>query len=413
LEEEAQRAASELLSHPAAGEQQLGYYFIQTQHACHCRAQIQPVPAADYYFTGEAMHLIQFNHVTLGCCLGVVRDAQVVNVTRCLPELRSVHRAFLQARRNRLRLDTLLAELLAGEATNERLDYRDLLASGQVLPPVGEEPGIRVLVSGTGLTHLGSAQQRDQMHQAPAPTPPHPNPSPPPGRGAGGEGAVPKTDSQRMFERGLEGGRPKLGERGVAPEWFYKGDGRILRGPGQALEIPPFAPDGGEEPELVGIYMVDGEGIPCRLGFCQGNEWSDHVTENLGYLYLAPAKLRTCAIGPELVTDLALDDIRGRCQVRRDGRVLYDSGELLTGERNMCHSLANLEDHHFKFPQHCQPGDVHVHFLGTSKLSFQHRQWAYQSGDVIEVAFAGLGAPLSNPVLRHAPSTTPIRVEVG
>ena len=153
---------------------------------------------------------------------------------------------------------------------------------------------------------------------------------------------------------GMQGGKPAPGQQGVAPEWFYKGDGRILRGPEQPLDIPLFAPDGGEEPEIVGIYIIDDRGIPYRLGFTQGNEWSDHVTENVNYLYLAPSKLRTCAIGPELLTDLLFDDIRGRCRVIRDGQLLYDSGELRTGERNMCHSLNNLENHHFKFPQHYQ-----------------------------------------------------------
>jgi hypothetical protein len=209
----------------------------------------------------------------------------------------------------------------------------------------------------------------------------------------------------------MAGGRPAVGQRGAAPEWFYKGDGRILRGPGQPLTIPPFAPDGGEEPEIVGVYVIDDKGTPWRLGFAQGNEWSDHVTENVNYLYLAPSKLRSCAVGPELVTDLAFDDLRGRCRVYRGGSVIYDSGELLTGERNMCHSLANLEDHHFKFPQHRTPGDIHVHFFGTSKLSFQHRDWTYQTGDVVEVSFGGMGAPLRNPVVREEKSDEPVRVE--
>jgi hypothetical protein len=289
-----------------------------------------------------------------------------------------------------------------------QVSYGELLEAGRVLPPVSEEadlaPSARLLISGTGLTHTGSVQQRDQMHKkeksSAASTGGAPVPLP----------LVPQSDSRKMFELGLEGGRPEAGSRGAAPEWFYKGDGRMLRGPGQALDIPPFAPDGGEEPEIVGIYIIDDQGVPCRLGFAQGNEWSDHVTENMNYLYLAPSKLRTCSIGPELVTDLRFEDIRGRCRVLRAGQVIYDSGELLTGEKNMCHSLANIEDHHFKYPQHRIPGDIHVHFFGTSKLSFQHRDWKYQDGDAIEVAFEGLGAPLRNPVRRWKPSSEPIRV---
>jgi hypothetical protein len=340
------------------------------------------------------MRIIQFVPPGQGRCLGVVRDEQVHNLTARVPQLSSVQAAFRLARRRGQRLEALLQQVLNQDLKPSWSNYEDLLAAGRVLPPVSADSSSRLLVSGTGLTHLGSVQQRDEMHKAV-------------------EATGPKSDSRKMFELGLQGGRPTPGRRGTAPEWFYKGDGHCLRGPGEPLDIPSFAPDGGEEPEVVGLYLVDDRGIPCRLGFTQGNEWSDHVTENINYLYLAPSKLRVCAIGPELVTDLAFDDIRGRCRVLRDGQVLYDSGELLTGEKNMCHSLANLEDHHFKFPQHRHPGDVHVHFLGTSKLSFQHRQWQYRTGDVVEVTFAGLGAPLRNPVRREEPDEKPWTVEPG
>jgi hypothetical protein len=340
------------------------------------------------------MRIIQFTQPGLGRCLGVVVKDEVENVTARDAATTSTYAAFGQARNRGQRLENYLQHLLATPSHSAPLKLADLLASGSVLAPVTEEPGARLLISGTGLTHLGSVEQRDQMHKA-------------------AESSGPQSDSRKMFEMGRQGGRPKPGQRGTAPEWFYKGDGRNLRGPGQALEIPSFAPDGGEEPEIVGVYIVDRSGIPFRLGFTQGNEWSDHVTENISYLYLAPSKLRTCSIGPELVTDLAFDDIRGRCRVLRGGTAIYDSGELYTGERNMSHSLANIEDHHFKYPAHRQPGDIHVHFFGTSKLSFQQRKWTYQSGDVIEVSFAGLGAPLRNPVLRHEPSASPVRVDLG
>src|SRR5262245_28523972 len=268
------------------------------------------------------VRIIHFRHPVQGSCLGIVRGENAYNVTERSPSLTSVWAAFRAARSKGRSLHDLVSELLGQAPQSPALDYSKLLASGQVLPPVLEEPGARLLVSGTGLTHLGSVQQRDTMHKKE-------------------DAAAPKSDSRKMFETGVAGGRPLPGQRGAAPEWFYKGDGRGLRGPGQPLEIPPFAPDGGEEPEIVGIYIVDDRGIPCRVGFSQGNEWSDHGTENINYLYLAPSKLRTCAIGPELVTDLAFDDVRGGCRVFRAGQAIYDSGELLTGERNMCHSLAN------------------------------------------------------------------------
>jgi hypothetical protein len=340
------------------------------------------------------MRLVQFLDTDLGRCLGVIQGDEVLNVTARDAALGSVAAAFRAARRAGRRIEGFLEDVVGPGTGVGRRSYTELLDAGHILPPLTEEPGRRLLVSGTGLTHLGSVQQRDQMHRT-------------------DEAAGPKTPSRKMFEMGLEGGRPDPGRRGVAPEWFYKGAGDILRGPGQPLDVPAFAPDGGEEAEVVALYAVDDHGVPCRLGFTQGNEWSDHVTENVNYLYLAPSKLRVCAIGPELVTDFSFDDVRGRCRVLRDGDVIYDSGELLTGARHMCHTLANLEDHHFKFPQHRRPGDLHVHFLGTSKLSFRERPWQYRTGDVIEVSFIGLGPPLRNPVHRVPADSTPLAVEPG
>jgi len=344
------------------------------------------------------MRVIQFENAPGQACLGVVSQERVLNITAQNPSLNSVYAAFIAARRSGGRLQDFLQEIVDHSLEGGLLDYADLLNSGKVSAPISGAPrinrGSRMLVSGTGLTHTGSVEQRDEMHKKDART-------------------GPKSDSRRMFEMGLEGGRPGPGQRGAAPEWFYKGDGRILRGPGEPLDIPSFAPDGGEEPEVAGVYIVDDQGAPCWMGFVQGNEWSDHVTENINYLYLAPSKLRTCAIGPELVTDLAFDDLRGRCRVFRRDQVIYDSGELRTGERNMCHSLANIEDHHFKYPQHRIAGDIHVHFFGTSKLSFQHRDWKYQDGDMIDVAFEGLGAPLRNPIRRLEPSAVPVTVALG
>jgi hypothetical protein len=336
------------------------------------------------------MRIIHFKLPSAGPCLGVVHGDRIANVTVRHPALTSVVGAFRVARRAGRRLPDLLADLAPPDLADT--DYRELLAADQVWTPVSEEPGTRLLISGTGLTHTGSVRERDAMHRSVTP-------------------AAAPSDSQRMFEMGLAGGRPVPEQRGTAPEWFYKGDGRSLRGPGEPLDVPPFAPDGGEEPELAAVYAIDERGTPWRLGFVQGNEWSDHVTEKLNYLYLAPSKLRVCAIGPELVTDHPFDEVRGSCRVLRDGRVIYDAGELLTGERAMCHSLANLEDHHFKFPQHRQPGDVHVHFLGTMKLSYGHRDWQYQSGDVIEISFAGMGEPLRNPVRRMQPDDRPVTVQ--
>lgn len=329
--------------------------------------------------------------------MGVVDSADVIDVTAVEPTVRRVVDAFPLARQAGMPLAVFLTQLAGRSSTRwsyaELLAHRTLAAGPILRPPVDHADPYRVLITGTGLTHLGSMQSRDQMHAA-----------------AKAATDVPKTDSRKMFEWGLEGGRPAAGTRGVAPEWFYKGNGTILRGPGEPLDIPDFSTDGGEEPEIVGCYLVDDSGRPFRLGFTLGNEWSDHVTEKKNYLYLAPSKLRTCAIGPELVLGHDFQEIDLQCTVSRGSRTIYDSGPLKSGERHMCHTLANLEDHHFKYPQHRCPGDVHLYFFGTSKLSYGARDWIYAEGDEIQITAEGFSAPLTNAVHKFAESDQPTNV---
>ena len=78
------------------------------------------------------------------------------------------------------------------------------------------------------------------------------------------------TDSMRMFRWGVEGGRPAPGQVGAAPEWFYKGGGGILRAPNEPLDVPPYAEDGGEEAEIAGVYIIDRDGRPLRIGMAYG-----------------------------------------------------------------------------------------------------------------------------------------------
>ena len=200
----------------------------------------------------------------------------------------------------------------------------------------------------------------------------------------------------KMFRWGIEGGRPAPGSIGTAPEWFYKGTGTILRGHGEALDVPAYAGDGGEEAEIAGIYMIAPDGQPCRIGMAGGNEFSDHVFEKTNYLNLAASKLRTCALGPELVVDPDFESVPVEVKIERAGNLLW-SKTFRSGEAEMCHSLANIEHHHFKYEAHRRPGDVHVHFFGTDCLSFSDGI-SLQDGDVMQVSVEGFGRPLRNPV---------------
>ena len=334
------------------------------------------------------MHLVQIQNATRRR-VAAVREPTLVLLREVDSTLALAQRALSEKRR--------LSELAAGLMTDEILSYNTIYdgkSDWKLLPPL-DCPGNahRVHISGTGLTHLGSARDRQAMHVA-----------------ATTQEQAQMTDSMRMFEWGRQQGRPFGDEIGIAPEWFYKGDGSILQAPFGTLTIPGFAEDGGEEAEVAAIYMVADDGTPWRIGMAAANEFSDHVFERRNYLNLAGSKLRMCSIGPELVIDAKFDDVPGSVRILRNGESIWEK-QIRTGELNMCHSLANLEHHHFKFAAHRQPGMVHIHFMGADSLSFGEGI-RLQSGDVTEIQFAEFGRPLRNTVIPEEPLTSPLRVQV-
>lgn len=270
-----------------------------------------------------------------------------------------------------------LLSVIEAHGFGDVVDLEKAYAEGRLLPPITHPDPAHLYLTGTGLTHLGSAATRDDMHRKNAE-----------------EAMGPLTDSMKMFQVGLENGKPREDEKGVQTEWFYKGNGYHSTPPGHPLVSPAFALDGGEEPELAGIYIVAGDGTLCRIGYALSNEFSDHVTEKINYLYLAHSKLRPASFGPEIRLGDAPDDIRGVSRVRRGDTVIFEK-PFLTGEANMSHSFANLEHHHFKYKLSRVPEDVHIHMFGTATLSFAEGVKT-QDGDVFEIEAEGFGLPLRN-----------------
>ncbi|WP_294320828.1 AraD1 family protein [uncultured Sphingomonas sp.] len=282
-----------------------------------------------------------------------------------------------------------IADTVAALGQGEAVDVVALLESGAIGSPIDHDDAAHVILTGTGLTHLGSAEGRDKMHRAAAE-------------------AATQTDSMRMFLEGVEGGKPAAGEVGQQPEWFFKGDGTQLVAPGGDFTMPHFAQDGGEEPELAGIYLIGPDGTPHRIGLALANEFSDHVTERHNYLWLAHSKLRQAALGPELLVGAAPDHIEGSSRIVRDGATIWEK-PFLSGEANMSHSLGNLEHHHFKYPLFRRPGDIHVHFFGTATLSFSDGVRT-EEGDVFEIEAAPFTLPLRNRLTRAADVPVAVRV---
>src|SRR5205807_3580347 len=112
-----------------------------------------------------------------------------------------------------------LADCAAARADVETLEYGPIHrgeSEWRLLPSFDhpEEPA-RCLVTGTGLTHKKSVATRQAMHT---------------------QTNAPISDSMKMYQIGVEGGRPARGKIGGAPEWFYKGCGTILRAHGEPLD---------------------------------------------------------------------------------------------------------------------------------------------------------------------------------
>jgi hypothetical protein len=317
------------------------------------------------------MNLMQFLDEGGKRAVGVVAGETL----RPVAEAASVYDIALAA----LTTGRTLAETIATSSLGEAVNRDAILAEGRALSPIDHPDPAHLYVTGTGLTHLGSAATRDAMHKANQPAT-----------------DAPLTDSMKMFRMGLEGGKPKPGEVGVQPEWFYKGNGFAVVAPGHAIPSPAFAEDAGEEPEIAGIYVIDQQGQPRRLGFCLANEFSDHVTERVNYLWLAHSKLRACAIGPELRVGDLPGNVAGTSRILRDGKAIWEK-PFLSGEDNMSHTIANLEYHHFKYEIFRHPGDVHVHMFGTATLSFADGVKT-EAGDVFEIEEPQFGAPLRNAI---------------
>ncbi|NBZ88607.1 AraD1 family protein [Stagnihabitans tardus] len=281
-----------------------------------------------------------------------------------------------------------MAAVTAGHSLAQEVAKRglgevvDLTGAAFALPVSHPDPA-HLHLTGTGLTHLGSASARSAMHAKLA-------------------GQETLTDSMKMFQMGLEGGRPEAGAVGAQPEWFYKGNGFAAVAPGDDLVAPGFAEDGGEEPELAGIYIIGPDGKVHRIGWALGNEFSDHVTEKVNYLWLAHSKLRVASYGPEILVGELPADVRGTSRILRDGKTFWEK-PFLSGDANMSHTFANLEHHHFKYDIFRQPGDLHVHFFGTATLSFADGVKT-QAGDTFEIEVPAFGQPLRNS-LAFAPKT--------
>ena len=140
------------------------------------------------------MRIVQFVQREGMRAVGVVDGSEVIDLTATFPEYETTRLLALDAIHREVALVEMLDRLLP--RCDKRLSYDDLW-NGEpgsdlyLLPPLDHRDYSRTYITGTGLTHTGSMQSRDQMH-------------------AETEAMAvrqPETDSAKMFQMGVEGGR--------------------------------------------------------------------------------------------------------------------------------------------------------------------------------------------------------------
>ena len=270
---------------------------------------------------------------------------------------------------------TTLKKLIAERGVGKPVDLTAAYKEGRVLTPVDHPDPAHLYVTGTGLTHLGSAEGRDKMHKKL-------------------EDPSALTDSMKMFKMGLEGGKPGKGKEGVQPEWFYKGDGSTLAAPGGDLSEPRLRArrrrGAGDRRRL--SHRRRRPAAPARLRARQRVLRSRHRAAELSLS--RPFEAARLQLRPGAADRRSAADVQGVSRIRRGKAVLWEK-PFLSGEQNMSHTIANLEAHHFKYALFRRPGDVHVHFFGTATLSFSDGIKP-EKGDVFEIEAEPFGLPLRN-----------------
>lgn len=270
----------------------------------------------------------------------------------------------------------ILKDIINANLSSYKLTLNEFLTKATVTIPVFNHDLSRVIFSGVGLTHKNSVLMRRLMHLK-------------------GNNNEVTSDIEKIYLAGIEHGKPNKNEIGARPEWFYKGDGHCVKAKDE--EIAFYEDGAGEEAELVAVYIISKEGTPVRLGFCIGNEFSNHKIEKENLYYLARSKIIDFSVGPELLIGDMPNIINGYIEIIRKGKPIWES-HIKTGSDYMIHSLKNIESHVFSSKFFLKPGDIHYLFLGADKTSFQDNI-KLQNKDHIRIKFDCFNIALENTIL--------------
>lgn len=247
---------------------------------------------------------------------------------------------------NSIKEELKLSDYIKKNFTFDELDYNEIANNYSFTLPMMPHDLNHCFVSGFGLTHFNSVLLKYDANR-------------------GGRFA----DAQRVYLNGLDRGKPKDNEVGSRPGWFYKGNGHNLIKTGESLSVFNDSVHVGEEPELAFIYLIGKNKIPYRVGFCLGNELTDHGLEDDSAYYIAQSKFLSGAINSEICIGALPEKLLGTVEIFKNDEKKWSS-DFCTGSSKMIHSLENLEYYYFRNNMNLNENDVHFLFLGVDRMSF-------------------------------------------
>jgi hypothetical protein len=104
------------------------------------------------------MNLIQFLTPKGKRAVGAIEGGRAHQVSRAT----SVYALASEAAKRKIKLKALIKE----KGLGKEIDPAEILAEGRMLPPIDHPDPSHLWITGTGLTHLGSASTRDAMHKS-------------------------------------------------------------------------------------------------------------------------------------------------------------------------------------------------------------------------------------------------------
>jgi hypothetical protein len=146
------------------------------------------------------MLLVQFKNEQGARKVGVLAD----KVIRIIDGYSTTYALAQDAIRKSVSLAALAEKAIGAQTTS----FDAVAAAGRLLSPLDHSDDAHTYVTGTGLTHLGSADTRDAMHKK-----------------IGGD-VESLSDSMKMFRMGVEGGKPAAGAQACSRNGSTKATAR-------------------------------------------------------------------------------------------------------------------------------------------------------------------------------------------